>query len=95
MFQAKNLLQAFDRIADYWSPKVIGRVNDQLLKAAKLKGHLVWHAHANEDELFYVVKGHMRIELEQQVIDLHEGDFSPCRVAYDTTRWRKRSAGSC
>ncbi|HUA79656.1 MAG TPA: hypothetical protein VL997_04735, partial [Dyella sp.] len=48
MYQAMNLLQAFDRVTDYWSPKVIGRVNDQLLKAAKLKGHLVWHAHDGE-----------------------------------------------
>lgn len=74
MYQAQNLLQAFDRVTEYWSPKVIGRVNDQLLKVAKLKGHLVWHAHDHEDELFYVLKGRMRIELEQQTIDLGEGD---------------------
>jgi len=74
MYQATNLLQAFERVTDYWSPKVIGRVNDQLLKVAKLKGHLVWHAHDNEDELFYVLKGRMRIELEQQTVDLGEGD---------------------
>ena len=75
MLPPQNLLQAFDRVTDYWSPKVIGRVNDQLLKVAKLKGHLVWHAHDAEDELFYVVKGCMRIELEQQIVDLREGDF--------------------
>lgn len=75
MFGPQNLLQAFDRVTDYWSPKVIGHVNDQLLKVAKLKGHLVWHAHDGEDELFYVVKGRMRIELEQQTVDLCEGDF--------------------
>lgn len=75
MFEATNLLQAFDRVTDYWSPKVVGRVNDQLLKVAKLKGELVWHAHDDEDELFYVVKGQMRIELEQQAVVLREGDF--------------------
>lgn len=75
MLSSQNLLQAFDRVTDYWSPKVVGRVNDQLLKAAKVKGHLIWHAHDDADELFYVVKGQMRIELEQQVIHLGEGDF--------------------
>lgn len=75
MFQSQNLLQAFDRVSDYWSPKVIGRVNDQLLKVAKIKGQLVWHAHDDEDELFYIVKGRMRIELEQQVVDLQQGEF--------------------
>ncbi|WP_233841810.1 cupin domain-containing protein [Dyella sp. 2HG41-7] len=75
MLQPQNLMQSFERVTDYWSPKVIGRVNDQLLKVAKLKGHLVWHAHQDEDELFYVVKGEMRIELEDQVVPLREGDF--------------------
>jgi mannose-6-phosphate isomerase-like protein (cupin superfamily) len=75
MFNAQNLLQSFDRVTDYWSPKVIGRVNDQLLKVAKVKGQLVWHAHDGEDELFYIVKGSLRIELEDSAVDLHEGDF--------------------
>ena len=61
----------------YWSPSpyVIGNANDQLLKAAKIKGALVWHAHDQEDELFHVVKGSMRIELEDGVVELREGDF--------------------
>ena len=64
MFSATKLEAAFDRVTDYWSPKVIGRLNDQPLKAAKLKGELVWHAHDGEDELFYIVKGELRIEFE-------------------------------
>ena len=75
MFCASNLTVAFDRVADYWSPKVIGRVNDQLLKVAKLKGSLVWHAHEGEDELFYIVKGELRIEFKDGVTLLREGDF--------------------
>jgi mannose-6-phosphate isomerase-like protein (cupin superfamily) len=69
------LAAAFDRVQDYWSPKVIGQVNDQLLKAAKLKGELVWHAHDGQDELFYIVKGSLRIEFEDGVVNLKEGDF--------------------
>ena len=62
-------------MTDYWSPKVIGQVNDHLLKAAKLKGELVWHAHDGQDELFYIVKGALRIEFEDRVVDLEKGDF--------------------
>jgi mannose-6-phosphate isomerase-like protein (cupin superfamily) len=74
MLAAQNLLSAFDRVTEYWSPKVIGQVNDQLLKVAKLKGQLVWHAHDGEDELFHIVKGELRMEFEDGVVHLREGD---------------------
>ena len=54
---------------------VIGQVNDQLLKVAKLKGEFVWHSHEGQDELFYVVKGSLRIEFEDEAVDLEQGDF--------------------
>jgi len=75
MLAAANLLSSFERVTEYWSPKVIGRVNDQYLKAAKLKGEFVWHAHEHEDELFFVVKGALRIEFETGPVELREGDF--------------------
>lgn len=75
MLPKTTLLSAFDRVTDHWSPKVIGQVNDQLLKAAKLKGELVWHAHEGQDELFYIVKGSLRIEFEDRAVELEEGDF--------------------
>jgi mannose-6-phosphate isomerase-like protein (cupin superfamily) len=70
-----SLASTFDRVTAHWSPKVIGQVNNQLLKAAKLKGELVWHAHDGQDDLFYIVKGSLRIEFEDRVVDLEEGDF--------------------
>lgn len=70
-----NLRAAFDRVTDYWSPKIIGQVNNQYLKVAKLKGQFVWHAHDDEDELFHIVKGSLRIEFEDYVATLNEGDF--------------------
>jgi mannose-6-phosphate isomerase-like protein (cupin superfamily) len=75
MLSPTKLAAAFDRVTDHWSPKVIGQVNDQLLKAAKLKGELVWHAHDGQDELFYIVKGSLRMEFEDGAVDLEEGDF--------------------
>ena len=70
-----NLVAAFDRVGEYFSPKVVGQVNDQLLKVAKLKGEFVWHAHEGEDELFYIVKGKLEIAFEAGTVILGEGDF--------------------
>lgn len=70
-----TLEAAFNRVTEFWSPKVIGQVNDQLLKVAKLKGELVWHAHDDEDELFYIFRGALRIEFETGSVGLKQGDF--------------------
>jgi len=62
-------------VDDYWSPRVVGRVNDQYIKVAKLMGTLAWHKHDDEDELFYVLKGSLVIEYEDDQVVLNEGDF--------------------
>jgi quercetin dioxygenase-like cupin family protein len=74
--QATAILEQFSRITDHWSPKVIGRVNDQYLKVAKVQGTFAWHKHDGEDELFLVMKGELRIELENSdPVTLREGEF--------------------
>jgi mannose-6-phosphate isomerase-like protein (cupin superfamily) len=70
-----NLLKEFDLVDDYWSPRVVGRVNDQYIKVAKLKGAFTWHKHDDEDELFYILKGRLVIEYEDDKVVLNEGDF--------------------
>jgi quercetin dioxygenase-like cupin family protein len=70
-----NLLRALDAIDEYWSPKVVARVNDQYVKIAKLKGQLAWHKHDAEDELFQVVKGRLVIQLEDGETVLNAGEF--------------------
>ncbi len=60
---------------DFWSPRVVGQVNDQLIKVAKLQGELVWHKHDDEDEMFLIVAGSLRIEYEDHVVDLKAGDL--------------------
>ncbi|CAN5411107.1 cupin domain-containing protein [soil metagenome] len=75
MLTPTALNAAFSRVTEYWSPKVVGQVNNQLLKVAKLKGQFVWHAHDGQDELFYIVKGSLRLEFEDGPVDLKEGDF--------------------
>ena len=70
-----NFLRELEQVEDYWSPRVIGRVNDQFVKVAKLKGSLTWHKHDDEDELFYLIKGRLVIEYENSRVELNEGDF--------------------
>ena len=75
MSRATSLEAQFKGLDAYWSPKVIGRVNDQYLKIAKLKGEFVWHDHTDEDELFYVVGGDLVIELDDDKVALKAGEF--------------------
>jgi mannose-6-phosphate isomerase-like protein (cupin superfamily) len=70
-----NLAQKFALFSDYWSPKIAGELNGQHVKLAKLKGDFVWHHHDNEDELFLVVKGCLRIQLRDREVTIHEGEF--------------------
>lgn len=65
----------FDRLTEYWSPKVIGRVNDQYIKVAKVKGEFTWHSHDAEDELFLIVRGQLRIALEDGEVTLSPGQL--------------------
>jgi mannose-6-phosphate isomerase-like protein (cupin superfamily) len=70
-----NVKDKISRINEYWQPKIIGELNNQLVKVAKLKGEFIMHHHDNEDELFYVVEGSLAIELKEKTIRLNEGDF--------------------
>ena len=70
-----NLTEKFSLVANYWEPKIVGELNEQYVKIAKLKGKFVWHKHENEDELFMVIKGNLTIKLREQDINLDEGEF--------------------
>jgi quercetin dioxygenase-like cupin family protein len=76
MIGTVNLDAACGELTDHWSPKVVGRVNDQYVKVAKLLGELAWHKHDEEDELFQVLRGSLRIEVKGQPdIVLQAGEF--------------------
>ena len=70
-----NLAQKFSMFNDYWSPKIVGEINDSYVKLVKFKGEFVWHHHETEDELFLVVKGSLLIKLRDQDIFLEAGEF--------------------
>lgn len=70
-----NLAEKFGLFEKYWSPKIVGELNGQHVKLAKLKGEFIWHHHEAEDELFLVVKGQLVLELREQDVVLEEGEF--------------------
>ncbi len=63
------------RLDELWSPRVLAAVDDTLVKVAKVRGSLTWHSHADEDELFYVLRGSLRIELEDGAVQLGAGQM--------------------
>ena len=75
MSEVVSLGTAAEKLSDYWSPHVVGSVDDSYVKVAKVKGSLTWHSHELEDELFLVLKGRLRIELEDRAVELKEGDM--------------------
>jgi len=70
-----NIQQKLSLFSDHWSPKKIGELNGQQILLAKIKGEFVFHKHDNEDELFMVIKGTLKIELRDKTITLNEGEF--------------------
>jgi quercetin dioxygenase-like cupin family protein len=62
------------RLTEHWSPRVVAELDDYYVKVAKVHGSLAWHSHDAEDELFYVLKGSLRIEMEARTVVLGQGD---------------------
>lgn len=62
-------------LSEYWSPRVVAEVDDSYVKVAKVLGTLDWHSHQNEDEMFLVLQGQLRIEMEDRTVELAEGEM--------------------
>jgi mannose-6-phosphate isomerase-like protein (cupin superfamily) len=72
---AVSPLQEASKLDELWSPRVIAELDDNYVKVARLKGTLTWHSHDDEDELFYILKGQLRMEYEHETVELVEGDL--------------------
>ncbi len=70
-----NLAQKLSLFSDHWSPKIVGELNGQHVKLAKLKGEFVWHKHDLEDELFFVIKGSFKMEYRDRTVVVNENEF--------------------
>jgi mannose-6-phosphate isomerase-like protein (cupin superfamily) len=69
-----NLLEKLSQFDEHWSPRLVAELNGQHVKLAKLKGQFVWHHHEHEDELFYVLKGRLTIQLRDRQVVLEPGE---------------------
>lgn len=70
-----NLKEKFSQFSDHWNPRIIGELNGQYVKAAKLKGAFIWHHHEQEDEMFLVIKGTLKMEFREKVVEVKAGEF--------------------
>ena len=70
-----NLREKLALFSDHWNPRIVGELNGQHVKLAKMQGEFVWHAHAGEDEMFLVLRGGFRMEFRDRHVELQEGEF--------------------
>ena len=70
-----NLDEKFSRIDSYWKPRIVAELNGQCIKLAKVKGDFVWHTHSEEDEMFLVHRGELRIKLRDREVAIQQGEF--------------------
>ena len=75
MNEPKSPLEIAASLSEYWSPRVIGEVDEHYVKVAKLKGTLAWHDHAGEDEMFYILSGHLKMEMHDGAVNLGPGEM--------------------
>lgn len=69
-----NLIEKANKINEHWHPYIVGELNENYVKLAKVKGELVWHKHDDEDELFFILKGNLRMEFRDKTVTAKEGE---------------------
>ncbi|NNJ55895.1 MAG: cupin domain-containing protein [Bacteroidia bacterium] len=75
MLQKVNIHDKLNQFSEHWNPKIVGELNHQHVKLAKLKGEFVWHKHDEEDELFFIISGELKIEFRDHNVMLSPGEF--------------------
>ena len=75
MIKKINISQKLSQFKDHWNPRIIGELNHQHVKLAKLKGEFIWHKHDNEDEMFLVLKGTLKIAFRDKIETIQENEI--------------------
>ncbi len=70
-----NISEKLAQFNDFYNPRIVGELNGQHVKAVKLKGDFVWHHHEKEDELFFVIKGNLKMEFREKTVEVNPGEF--------------------
>lgn len=74
-YKSVNFEEKLKKFSEHWSPKVVARLNDYYLKIVKVQGEFVWHDHAETDEVFIVLRGHLDILFRDGKVSLNEGEM--------------------
>ncbi len=72
---AINLADKLNQFTEHWSPKIVGQFNGHDLMVVKVEGEFVWHSHPDTDDLFFVLKGEVDIEMRDRTVTLREGEM--------------------
>jgi mannose-6-phosphate isomerase-like protein (cupin superfamily) len=70
-----NILEKLSQINDFWNPRIAGELNGQHIRLVKIKGEFVFHKHDNEDEMFLVIKGTLKLDFKDKLIEVSKGEF--------------------
>ena len=70
-----NIAQKFGQFDEHWSPRIVGELNDNYVKLAKISGEFIWHHHDDEDEMFLVIKGSLLMKFRDRDVRVEEGEF--------------------
>ena len=70
-----SISEKLSQFSDYWNPRIVGELNNQQVKLTKVSGEFIWHKHDDEDEMFLLIDGKLKIELRDKTIILDKGEF--------------------
>ncbi|HEY7862474.1 MAG TPA: cupin domain-containing protein [Thermoanaerobaculia bacterium] len=70
-----SLADKFALFTEHWSPKIVGELNDHLVKLVRFRGEFLWHSHENEDEMFFAVKGRFTMRYRDRDVEVREGEL--------------------
>ena len=70
-----NILEKLNQINDFWNPRIAGELNGQHIRLVKIKGEFAFHKHDNEDEMFLVIKGTLKLDFKDKMIEVSKGEF--------------------
>jgi len=73
--QPINLAKKLSLFSDHWHPRIVGELNGQHVKLAKLKGEFIWHKHDEEDEMFFVISGQLKMEMRDKTVTINPNEF--------------------
>lgn len=84
-----NLQDKFSQFNEHWHPYIIGELNENYVKLAKVKGEFVWHSHADEDELFIVVSGTLMMDFRDKTVSIQPGEILIVPRGVEHRPWTK------